>query len=276
MKINRLKRPIHPRVVALAPWLLCAACIQHVSLEDAPCDCITGFSCCETLGKCIPREETCPQNYPRSSQKPCEKDESCPLHEACQAWSLASAGDDLKGPKQCRSSCETLHQCADDETCRLAPHNGEPLSSLQMTKLCVSKSDSEKCGEWLCSSCTPDKIGRTFCKGDALYGCFITAHPSCGLACTEAFLENCTTCKEQDGETSCEVQSTWPQDPCIIYSCANCKPGETKCKGKAIRTCVTASYGNPTSCKEICLEKDISVCSNQCIDGANGVATCSP
>lgn len=285
-----MRSPISPPAWILAACVLgaAAACVPLVELESKPCPCAEGFSCCETLGVCLSGSQRCPASYPASSGAACSRDRQCQRAEACHAW---TTGDDAQttpaGPRQCRRQCDPSISCADGEVCLLAPHDGQPLSAFRAAPLCLPRAaragrgdgggadggqpvgdggQPDRCEAWSCQGCPADKIGKTFCQGDDLYGCLVATDPQCGLKCRKVKVQSCKRCVESGGSTTCDAANIVPDDPCEDFPCT--APGcgasaPSYCSDGKVATCLRVAFQGST-CSRLCRAETLESCSGSC------------
>jgi hypothetical protein len=228
-------------------WLVLAGCVPHVAVDGAPCPCPSGYTCCATLAACVPAGEpdACPPRQDESSGNECSRDADCTTNEICQAWK--NADGKLAGPRQCRKACSAA-ACAADETCQLVPHDGALLVASDLVRACVPDGDSA-CH---CSDCDDTQLGRTYCAGDQLEGCFLAFNEACGVSCETVVLATCPGCLTKPGGAACPSAAD-DGDACFSQPCSACDSvGAATCDGDAIVSCARASYPGEV-CNEICV-----------------------
>jgi len=254
-----------------------AACWPHVAVEGAPCPCPNGFACCDTLATCLPAGEACPSAYPASSRQPCRFDAGCPLAEICAAWSL----DDgvIMGPQECRRACPDDYPCADGESCGLVAHDAVLLDALHVTRACLATPPTVDCAGASCAACLATDLGRSFCDGTHVLGCFLALSPSCGVSCDVLDLEDCVdeVCEDEAAGAACRGNGVPNGDPCGEHPCAACPagaaPGEVVCVGDEVVRCLAVPVVDQ-SCSEAC-EVTTTPCSQGYHCVADGGAHCA-
>lgn len=286
-------------VIFIGCWAY--ACVNPVTLENTPCPCSEGYTCCSTSGKCLANGSTCPDiisppsvsttndNGQKillpSSQTPCSYDNECPTEEGCHSWTTGAAENqkvEVQGPRQCRRRCRADLTCVEKEYCQLAPTNGVLLQSLELKPLCLAQNVDPNCPGWSCQNCPLDQMARTFCQGTELHGCLISIHPLCGLTCKKTKLADCVPyCQEKNGTITCPLPKPGPGDTpitfCDLYPCSACPQQLSYCADKMLRTCLRAPNPNNNLCKELCLPVDVTFCANGCTSDPNGLgAQCNP
>jgi hypothetical protein len=231
--------------------LLLAACVPHAEVAGAPCPCPAGYRCCPTLSVCLSSADTdaCPPAQPESSGNACTRDADCDATEVCQAWQGSSGA--LMGPQKCRKPCSADAPCAESERCQLLPHDGAPLAEADLVRACVP---AEALGACDCSACDDTQVGRTFCEGTKLMGCFFSFDEACGVACQLTVAEDChgEPCESMPGGGACRASSQ-DGDICTELSCDKCpaEPGATTCEADAIVSCGRVSYPGVV-CEALC------------------------
>ncbi|MCA9671160.1 MAG: hypothetical protein KC503_36430 [Myxococcales bacterium] len=271
-------------------------CVRRVDLDRTPCPCGDDFVCCETLRSCLRAgdEASCPASYPPSTGSACTRDSDCDPAEACHSWTVGGS-DEVVGPRQCRRLCEPTRACADGEVCELAPHDGRALDAFFTAGLCVAGSARDdgdattgpsdggdaggggECGPWSCQGCPTDRVGQPFCDGTDLYGCLVSAHPTCGLKCERVLLKRCTECAVSGGVINCSENSIRPQKPCEDLPCSACPSaaaGTTFCTGSQVSTCLRMPFAE---CGEICVPSALRECgASGCSQPSGSAASCGP
>lgn len=262
-------------------WILCVcavlsiSCVPNVSIEGAPCPCPNGLSCCESLFVCQSPGASCPEIYPASSGADCQKDSDCSATEQCQSWTLEDAI--MSGSRSCRRVCEGGLSCAEGEVCELTPHDGMSLETLNVTQLCVSYPPTEVCASQGCAECGPDILGKTYCNGNQLLGCFIALHPECGITCELVLVSDCGPdgCRGDVGDADC---TTGAASPCSERACENVcgpagiGPGENTCVAEQFATCLSLPF-NTGECKDAC-QLATQACPEPSVCVDDGVPTC--
>lgn len=236
-----------------AAALLLTACVPHVEIEGAPCPCPSEYLCCETLAACVATRDQCPDRYPPSSAAPCRSDSECLFNEVCQSWS--GEGGKAAGPGQCRRSCTTSIPCAEGESCELTPHDGQPLASMALLRACIPPTPAEGCPEVGCKACTEEQVGKVFCGGVTIMGCFITLNDRCGLTCELVTLQDCYPGQCDATGAAVECKGIYGIDLCTEYPCSECAqslaPGGSVCDGDQVVGCATLPYPGEV-CDQIC------------------------
>ena len=258
-----------------AAVIAAGGCVPTVGLDVTPCPCGPGSRCCAINNRCVPAQEDCPERLAASSARRCAEDEGCVAGELCHAWTVDGV---LAGSQQCRRDCTAGFPCGAGERCQLAPHDGQPLDRLQTVAICLPDTDPVDCEQLGCGECTPERMGKTFCKGDELHGCLIAAHPTCGVTCQQVKLALCETCSEQGGVVDCPPPINVSRPAvCQIYGCAACPTADPFCEGEKLRTCQRATFGGePQLCNELCRPADLATCERGCSSGPDGEGTCNP
>jgi hypothetical protein len=128
------------------------------------------------------------------------------------------------------------------------------------------------CAAWTCDACPPDRVGRTFCEGNDLYGCLASGHPRCGILCKKKLVSQCETCVDSGGVVTCDGNLIVPI--CLAHSCDKCPAGEASfCDGSTVRACLRASFGG--GCAELCDLDEVEVCAGGCAEDGQGGAACT-
>ncbi len=229
----------------LLPILL-FGCVPPLALEDAPCPCDDGYTCCDTLAVCLPNGAVCPSTLPPSSNQPCASDSECNEGEACAAWRVDGA---LSGPQVCKTTCSEL-ACDDSERCLLSLHDGRPAADLAIAKLCLPKIAEPGCEAWICEGCPGLELGQiTTCDVGVqdILGCVFALHPECGLKCEVAKVGDC------NGIAA----------PCVEYGCDQCpggKPGVVQCIDQVQVTCLGSNSNEPNTCAQLCAQVEVGSC----------------
>lgn len=240
-------------IVAASTLLLAAACVSEVELAGAPCPCPDGYACCETLSACVADPADCPDEFPPSSETPCETDADCPRTEACHAW---SSGGVAMGPGECRVMCAEEYPCAAGEICEMTLHDGAPMEDLVADRLCLSEAALPGCEEKRCDGCGGRDPGVAFCDGTEITGCFFSLHPACGLACEATPMEQCSPGICVDGDTPyCDPEPGVDGNACDWFNCAACEEtygvNGAGCEENTVVTCWSMPSYDP-ACDRLC------------------------
>jgi hypothetical protein len=186
----------HGLIGFLSIWMAWG-CVPNAPVAGAPCDCPSGYECCQTLSACIRAGGECPPAYPESSGYACTADSLCSRTESCRIW---ATDEGLRGPSDCRRLCPGEYPCSPGEICDLAPVNAGPLADMQLTWICVPEEPEAGCEDAGCRDCTKRQAGELFCEGGDVHACRISVDPLCGVTCTRELAEACAgTCSEEGG-----------------------------------------------------------------------------
>jgi hypothetical protein len=255
-----------------------SSCISGVEIAGAPCPCPESHLCCSTLNRvCVADDQACPETHPSSSREACQTDEECPSHEVCKNWTLS--GGQPAGPGECRWSCNGDHPCASGESCAPALHDGQPMDSVNVALACVDNTPAEGCEGLECQQCTPEQLGRTYCDGNNVAGCFFAFHSLCGLTCQAVEVEVCGAagCEETAQGASC-IDEVFGPDWCTEFDCADCgpagQPGAVFCDGNELVACRSLSMSDNLCvgtciCEQICRRMVVATCADQCLNEGN-------
>jgi hypothetical protein len=253
-------------------------CISHVDVDGSPCPCPDGYSCCETLAKCMATTAVCPSTHPPSSGRPCQADSDCGAAEMCHSWANSGAPG---GPRLCRQRCADKSPCADQEVCEITPHDGRPLPEMFLARLCVPATPPAGCEGQGCRAADMDQLGHTFCDGDTVRGWFMATNPRCGLTCQSVVVQDCSpgVCEAKDGNARCNVFTL--STPCDTLPCEGCgtAPGSFFCDGPKLTACVAMPASEAVClgscpCTHLCYRQVVKDCGS-CVVGADG-PSCLP
>ncbi len=255
--------PSVPLLVALS------TCISRVDIEGAPCPCPDGFFCCPTLGACVADENACPGEYPSSGAMTCTRDSDCLRNEMCHSWGGETG--EVSGSQQCRRDCAGGFPCAAGEKCSLVPHDGAELADIELANLCVADPPQTSCAGLDCSECVPEQMGKTYCDGRTLMGCFFTLHEVCGLVCRTGMIVDCGDdgCGSSPEGADCN-SIIGDVHHCAARDCTACAggpaPDESVCVGDEVHTCMALPYAQEP-CDTVCvLTTQSCTSSGGCLD----------
>ncbi len=229
-------RPERPRLTLALGLML--SCVPQLELDEAPCPCEQGYTCCETLQRCLaPGDLGCPQSYPPSSANACDTDEDCPPLERCLAsrFELAPGG-------VCRRSCDAQLPCAAGEHCRLAMHRTD-TAALSLKNMCLPQGE---CSDWQCEDCGAIPPGESTCSDDQYFACVVAFHPQCGVSCRVLQIGNCASLVSL----------------CETLACDRCPSGSAEgpvCEGNDVVVCEYTNYEDST-CDAVCNIRVVGSC----------------
>jgi hypothetical protein len=239
-------------------------CVAHVGLDDAPCPCGPGYTCCNTLALCVREGAICPASLPPSTNKACMTDDQCGGGELCAAWRVGDPPNaTYYGPRSCRRTCSNSTSCDAEESCLLSLHGGTSIDLLQAAHLCLPSRPEPGCEGWTCSGCGSLELGGiSDCSNSQVEACTFAIRPTCGIKCALSVVGACNG-----------IAPLCEQD-----SCGRC-PGGTatgsQCLGDEVEVCLASKAPATESCAQICVTATVAQCARGCVSSGAEGATCA-
>jgi hypothetical protein len=144
------------------------------------------------------------------------------------------------------------------------------LTDLHLEKLCMPETPAPGCEHINCLACDSELVGKTYCDGTRMMGCFLALDTLCGLGCEAVALAECepAACEGEPGEAECGGRS---DNPCWQRHCDPCGAllaNESGCHANSLASCMSLPLAEG-ECKDVCALSTVACPVGQtCVDDA--------